>query len=190
MFNNSGKAARRASALAFLSVAVIACSGNPPSSTGGGDGLGTAQVPDATDAPAGSDGGLGSAPTSAGSPGVVTGHVGDKLTVDHARRRHGGSHARQGGGPRDARPRRRRQLPGRGPVGRARDHQPSITRPLPPRSRSWWTGSGRTATPDHGRQIQGLLPRDRRVQGVHARGSHGSGSVGHDLPRVLWYPPA
>jgi hypothetical protein len=81
MFKNSGRAARRASALAVLSVAVIACSGNPPSSTTGGDGLGAAQPPDATDAPAGSDGGLSSAPAPAGSPGVVTGHVGDKLIV-------------------------------------------------------------------------------------------------------------
>jgi hypothetical protein len=75
MFNRSSRAARGALALAVLSFVAAACSGSSSTSpTGGGD-VGTSQPPAVpADAP-------GSAPAPAGSPGVVTGHVGDKLIV-------------------------------------------------------------------------------------------------------------
>ncbi len=73
MFNRSSRTARGALALAVLSFVAAACSGSSSTSpTGGGD-VGTSQPPAVpADAP-------GSAPAPAGSPGVVTGHVGDKL---------------------------------------------------------------------------------------------------------------
>jgi hypothetical protein len=75
MFNRSSRTARGALALAVLSFVAVACSGgSSTSSTGGGD-VGTSQPPAVT------AGAPGSAPAPAGSPGVVTGHVGDKLTV-------------------------------------------------------------------------------------------------------------
>jgi hypothetical protein len=75
MFNRSSAAARGALALAVLSVVAVACSGSSSSSLPGGGGVGTSQPPAAI------AGTPESAPAAAGSAGVVTGHVGDTLTV-------------------------------------------------------------------------------------------------------------
>ena len=75
MVNRSSRAARGALALAALSFVAAACSGSSSTSpTGGGD-VGTSQPPAVT------AGAPGSAPDPAGSPGAVTGNVGDKLIV-------------------------------------------------------------------------------------------------------------
>ena len=75
MFNRSSRVARGALALAVLSFVAAACSGSASTSpTDGGDA-------GATQPPADTAGEPGSAPAPAGSPGVVTGHVGDKLIV-------------------------------------------------------------------------------------------------------------
>jgi hypothetical protein len=75
MFYRSSKAVRGALTMTVLSVVAIACSGGSPTSATDGGGLGTDQPQLAT------DGAPGSTPAPAGSPVVVTGHVGDKLTV-------------------------------------------------------------------------------------------------------------
>ena len=75
MFNRSSHAARGALALAVLSIVAVACSGASSNSPAGGGDVGTS-------VPLGATAGVpGSTPAPAGSPGVVTGHVGDKLTV-------------------------------------------------------------------------------------------------------------
>ena len=74
MFNTSRRTARGALALAILSIVAVACSSGSASPANGGD-LGTS-VPLGVTA-----GAPGSAPAADGTPGVVTGHVGDKLTV-------------------------------------------------------------------------------------------------------------
>jgi len=62
-------------ALAVLSIVAVACSGASSNSPAGGGDVGTS-------VPLGATAGVpGSTPAPAGSPGVVTGHVGDKLTV-------------------------------------------------------------------------------------------------------------
>jgi hypothetical protein len=62
-------------ALAVLSIVAVACSGTSSNSPAGGGDVGTS-------VPLGATAGVpGSTPAPAGSPGVVTGHVGDKLTV-------------------------------------------------------------------------------------------------------------
>ncbi len=73
MFNRSSRTTLGALALAMLSIVAVGCSGSSSNSPLSGGGLDTSQPPDA--------GVLGSTATPAGSPGVVTGHVGDKLTV-------------------------------------------------------------------------------------------------------------
>ena len=75
MFNRSSRTALGALALAVLSIVAVACSGASSNSpNGGGDG--------GTSVPLGATGGVpGSAPAADGSPAMVTGHVGDKLTV-------------------------------------------------------------------------------------------------------------
>ncbi|MDR3546102.1 MAG: hypothetical protein P4L30_10100, partial [Candidatus Limnocylindrales bacterium] len=75
MSNRFSKAARGALALAVLSILAVACSGASSTSPNGGGDVGTS-------APLGAAAGApGSAPAADGSPVVVTGHVGDKLTV-------------------------------------------------------------------------------------------------------------
>ena len=73
MFNRSSRTTLGALALTVLSIVAVACSGSSSNSLLGGGGLDTSQPADA--------GVLGSTAAPAGSPGVVTGHVGDKLTV-------------------------------------------------------------------------------------------------------------
>ena len=73
MFNRSSRTARGVLALAVLSIVAVGCSGSSSDSPLSGGGLDTSQPPAA--------GVLGSTAAPAGSPGVVTGHVGDKLTV-------------------------------------------------------------------------------------------------------------
>ena len=74
MFNTSRRTARGALALAILSIVAVACSSGSASPANGGD--------SGTSVPLGVTAGApGSAPAADGTPGVVTGHVGDKLTV-------------------------------------------------------------------------------------------------------------
>jgi hypothetical protein len=75
MFNRSSRTARGALALAVLSIVAVACSSGSANSPANGGDLGTSVPLGAT------AGAPGSAPAAAGSGGVVTGHVGDKLTV-------------------------------------------------------------------------------------------------------------
>src|ERR1700690_239042 len=75
MFNRSSRTARGALALAVLSIVAVACSGASSNSPNGGSDVGAS-------VPLGATAGMpGSAPAADGSPVVVTGHVGDKLTV-------------------------------------------------------------------------------------------------------------
>jgi len=74
MSNRSSRTARGALALAVLSFVAFACSGGSSNSPNSGN-VGTSVPLGAT------AGASGSTPAPAGSPGVVTGHVGDKLTV-------------------------------------------------------------------------------------------------------------
>jgi len=73
MYYRSSRTTLGALALAVLSIVAVACSGSSSDSPLSGGGLDTSQPPAA--------GVLGSTAAPAGSPGVVTGHVGDKLTV-------------------------------------------------------------------------------------------------------------
>ncbi|MFI5259938.1 MAG: hypothetical protein ACHQ01_10080 [Candidatus Limnocylindrales bacterium] len=75
MSSSSSRAVRGALALAVLSVVAVACSGSSSGSPTGGGGLGTSQPPVVI------AGTPSSAPAGAGSAGVVSGHVGDTLTV-------------------------------------------------------------------------------------------------------------
>lgn len=75
MLHRSSSAVRGTLALAVLSIVAVACSGASSNSPAGGGDVGTS-------VPLGATAGVpGSTPAPAGSPGVVTGHVGDKLTV-------------------------------------------------------------------------------------------------------------
>ena len=75
MFNRPSRTARGALALAVLSIVAVACSGASSNSPNGGGDVGTS-------VPLGATAGVpGSASAADGSPVVVTGHVGDKLTV-------------------------------------------------------------------------------------------------------------
>ena len=75
MLHRSRSAVRGTLALAVLSIVAVACSGASSNSPAGGGDVGTS-------VPLGATAGVpGSTPAPAGSPGVVTGHVGDKLTV-------------------------------------------------------------------------------------------------------------
>ena len=75
MLHRSSSAVRGTLALAVLSIVAVACSGASSNSPNGGGDVGTS-------VPLGATAGVpGSTPAPAGSPGVVTGHVGDKLTV-------------------------------------------------------------------------------------------------------------
>ena len=73
MFSRSSRTTVGALALAVLSIVAVGCSGSSSNSPLSGGGLDTSQPPAA--------GVLGSTATPAGSPVVVTGHVGDKLIV-------------------------------------------------------------------------------------------------------------
>jgi len=73
MFNRSSRTTLGALALAVLSIVAVACSGGSSNSPLSGGGLDASQPPAA--------GVLGSTAGANGSPVVVTGHVGDKLTV-------------------------------------------------------------------------------------------------------------
>ena len=75
MLHRSRSAVRGTLALAVLSIVAVACSGASSNSPNGGGDVGTSVPLEAT------AGVPGSTPAPAGSPGVVTGHVGDKLTV-------------------------------------------------------------------------------------------------------------
>jgi len=75
MLHRSSSAVRGTLALAVLSIVAVACSGASSNSPAGGGDVGTSVPLGAT------AGAPGSTPAPAGSPGVVTGHVGDKLTV-------------------------------------------------------------------------------------------------------------
>ena len=73
MYYRSSRTTLGALALAVLSIVAVACSGSSSNSPLSGGGLDTSQPPAA--------GVLGSTAAPAGSPVVVTGHVGDKLIV-------------------------------------------------------------------------------------------------------------
>ena len=75
MLHRSSSAVRGTLALAVLSIVAVACSGASSNSPAGGGDVGTS-------VPLGATAGVpGSTPAPAGSPGVVTGHVGGKLPV-------------------------------------------------------------------------------------------------------------
>ena len=73
MYYRSSRTTLGALALAVLSIVAVACSGSSSNSPLGGGGLDTSQPP--------AGGVLGSTAGANGSPVVVTGHLGDKLTV-------------------------------------------------------------------------------------------------------------
>jgi len=73
MYCSSSRTTLSALALAVLSIVAVACSGSSSNSPLGGGGLDTSQPP--------AGGVLGSTAGANGSPVVVTGHLGDKLTV-------------------------------------------------------------------------------------------------------------
>ena len=73
MYCSSSRTTLSALALAVLSIVAVACSGSSSDSPLSGGGLDTSQPP--------AGGVLGSTAGANGSPVVVTGHLGDKLTV-------------------------------------------------------------------------------------------------------------